>query len=206
MHRRSPRLPAADQGKTAAAARHCFGSRHRPDARHCATHQEAPRAAPKPSARRPGQICREHTHLRRCFLIRTQSRCDGPSASVCAGSGETPLRHVSSTCNQVCLARRWREHRARELVTWNREQSAEPCGDYTDMGGPPMNEFEKLDLYAVKRALMDGARALGFSKLGVTRVEIPEDSRHLLRWLEAGCHGEMDYMQRHGTLRARPQD
>ena len=69
-----------------------------------------------------------------------------------------------------------------------------------------MNEFEKLDLYAVKRALMDGARALGFSKLGVTRIEIPEDTRHLLRWLEAGYHGEMDYMQRHGTLRTRPQD
>jgi len=69
-----------------------------------------------------------------------------------------------------------------------------------------MNEFEKLDLYAVKRALIDGARALGFSKLGVTRVEIAEDAQHLLRWLAAGYHGEMEYMQRHGTLRTRPQE
>jgi len=69
-----------------------------------------------------------------------------------------------------------------------------------------MNEFEKLDLYAVKRTLIDGARALGFSKLGVTRVELAEDAQHLLRWLAAGYHGEMEYMQRHGSLRSRPQE
>jgi epoxyqueuosine reductase len=74
------------------------------------------------------------------------------------------------------------------------------------MGGFPMNEFEKLDLYAVKRALIDGARALGFSKLGVTHVEIAEDAQHLLRWLDAGYHGEMEYMQRHGSMRWRPQE
>jgi epoxyqueuosine reductase len=69
-----------------------------------------------------------------------------------------------------------------------------------------MNEFEKLDLYAVKRALIDGARALGFSQLGVTHVEIAEDAQHLLRWLDAGYHGEMEYMRRHGTMRWRPQE
>lgn len=74
------------------------------------------------------------------------------------------------------------------------------------MGGFSMNEFEKLDLHATKQALTDGARAFGFSKLGVTTVEIDEDARHLLRWLDAGYHGEMEYMQRHGTLRMRPQE
>jgi epoxyqueuosine reductase len=89
---------------------------------------------------------------------------------------------------------------------WNTEQSAEPCGDYTDSGGLSMKEFEILDLYATKQALRDGARALGFSKLGVTEIEIDEDARHLLRWLDAGYHGEMEYMQRHGSLRTRPQE
>ena len=69
-----------------------------------------------------------------------------------------------------------------------------------------MKEFEILDLYATKQALSDGARALGFSKLGVTHIEIDEDARHLLRWLDAGYHGEMEYMQRHGSLRTRPQE
>ena len=69
-----------------------------------------------------------------------------------------------------------------------------------------MNEFEILDLHATKQALIDGARALGFSKLGVTRVEIAEDAGHLLRWLDAGFHGEMQYMQKHGAMRSRPQE
>jgi epoxyqueuosine reductase len=69
-----------------------------------------------------------------------------------------------------------------------------------------MKEFEILDLYAAKQSLIDGARAHGFSKLGVASVEIDADARHLLRWLDAGYHGEMEYMQRHGSLRTRPQE
>jgi epoxyqueuosine reductase len=65
---------------------------------------------------------------------------------------------------------------------------------------------EQLDLQATKQALIAGARALGFGHLGVGAVEIPEDERHLLRWLEAGYQGEMGYMQRHGTLRSRPAE
>jgi len=78
--------------------------------------------------------------------------------------------------------------------------------DYTDAGAQAMNEFEILNLPATKQALIDGARALGFSQLGVTRVEIPEDEQHLLRWLDAGYHGEMDYMPMHGSMRSRPQE
>jgi epoxyqueuosine reductase len=69
-----------------------------------------------------------------------------------------------------------------------------------------MTELREMDLEATKRALVEGALALGFSRLGVASVEIPEDERHLLRWLEAGYHGEMDYMQRHGSMRSRPQE
>jgi epoxyqueuosine reductase len=61
-----------------------------------------------------------------------------------------------------------------------------------------------LDLHATKDALIAGARALGFGYLGVGSLEISEDERHLLRWLDAGYQGEMGYMQRHGTLRSRP--
>lgn len=63
-----------------------------------------------------------------------------------------------------------------------------------------------IDLQEVKRDLKARALACGFGELGVTAVEIPEDERHLLRWLEAGFHGEMAYMQRHGTMRSRPQE
>jgi epoxyqueuosine reductase len=69
-----------------------------------------------------------------------------------------------------------------------------------------MTELEILNLEATKQALVAGARALGFSQLGVANVEIPEDEQHLLRWLDAGYHGEMEYMQRHGPLRSRPHE
>ncbi len=61
-----------------------------------------------------------------------------------------------------------------------------------------------LDLAALKRELVARARELGFAALGVAGIEIPEDERHLLRWLEAGFHGEMGYMERHGSKRSRP--
>jgi epoxyqueuosine reductase len=63
-----------------------------------------------------------------------------------------------------------------------------------------------LDLPAAKRELISRAKALGFAELGVAGVEIPVDEEHLLRWLSAGFHGEMDYMERHGSRRSRPHE
>ncbi len=47
---------------------------------------------------------------------------------------------------------------------------------------------------------------LGFQQIGVAGVTIAEDEDRLMRWLELGRHGTMDYMQRWGRTRARPQD
>ena len=49
-------------------------------------------------------------------------------------------------------------------------------------------------------------RELGFQKIGVAGIELAEDEAHLLNWLDAGHHGEMDYMARHGVRRSRPAD
>jgi len=68
-----------------------------------------------------------------------------------------------------------------------------------------MTEAQPFDLNEVKRELASGAAALGFAAIGVASIEIPEDERHLLRWLDEGFHGEMDYMERHGVMRSRPQ-
>ena len=69
-----------------------------------------------------------------------------------------------------------------------------------------MTDRRPIDLHVAKLELAASARALGFGELGVASVDIPEDEQHLLRWLEAGFHGEMDYMRRHGVLRSRPTD
>ena len=68
-----------------------------------------------------------------------------------------------------------------------------------------MTEAQPFDLNEVKRELASGAAALGFAAIGVASIEIPEDERHLLRWLDEGFHGEMEYMERHGVMRSRPQ-
>ena len=47
---------------------------------------------------------------------------------------------------------------------------------------------------------------LGFQQIGIAGVELGEDEAYLLDWLDAGHHGEMDYMQRHGTRRSRPHE
>ena len=50
------------------------------------------------------------------------------------------------------------------------------------------------------------ARARGFDALGVSGVELGPDSAYFERWLQAGFHGEMDYMWKHGTRRTRPAE
>jgi epoxyqueuosine reductase len=45
----------------------------------------------------------------------------------------------------------------------------------------------------------------GFQQVGISGTDLAEDETRLLNWLDADRHGEMEYMQRHGTMRSRPQ-
>jgi epoxyqueuosine reductase len=47
---------------------------------------------------------------------------------------------------------------------------------------------------------------LGFQQIGFSDIELAEHQRRLEDWLSRGFHGEMDYMQRHGSRRSRPQE
>ncbi len=62
------------------------------------------------------------------------------------------------------------------------------------------------DFSALTDRIKGWGRELGFQQLGISGVELPEDERRLLEWLEAGRHGDMAYMQQHGTRRSRPQE
>ncbi|HEX4647989.1 MAG TPA: tRNA epoxyqueuosine(34) reductase QueG [Steroidobacteraceae bacterium] len=68
-----------------------------------------------------------------------------------------------------------------------------------------MTAADFLDLPSLRRELDERARALGFDAVGVAAIDIPEDERHLIEWLDEGFQGEMSYMQRHGLVRSRPQ-
>jgi epoxyqueuosine reductase len=50
------------------------------------------------------------------------------------------------------------------------------------------------------------ARELGFSQIGVAGVDLSSAEAGLVAWLEAGLHGSMAYMARHGLTRARPAE
>lgn len=49
-------------------------------------------------------------------------------------------------------------------------------------------------------------RELGFSQLGIAGIDLADAEAGLQAWLEAGHHGEMDYMAAHGMKRARPAE
>ncbi|MGL4921604.1 tRNA epoxyqueuosine(34) reductase QueG [Aeromonas sp. 30P] len=50
------------------------------------------------------------------------------------------------------------------------------------------------------------ARELGFDQAGITDTDLRIEEPRLQAWLDAGYHGSMDYMARHGMMRARPHE
>ena len=62
-----------------------------------------------------------------------------------------------------------------------------------------------LDAAALKEAIRQAGRELGFAAIGFAKADTIGAAAHLRDWLAAGCHGEMDYMARHDKLRADPQ-
>jgi epoxyqueuosine reductase len=48
--------------------------------------------------------------------------------------------------------------------------------------------------------------SLGFQAVGIAQADLSAAEPRLLDWLGKGWHGEMEYMARHGALRARPAE
>ncbi len=64
--------------------------------------------------------------------------------------------------------------------------------------------YEQLN--ALKARILSWGHELGFQQLGVTDTQLDEHEKHLLNWLERRFHGDMSYMERHGTRRSRPAE
>jgi epoxyqueuosine reductase len=69
-----------------------------------------------------------------------------------------------------------------------------------------MSETALPDYAALADSIRRWGRELGFQQVGIADIDIREDEERLMRWLDQGRHGAMDYMQRHGRRRARPQE
>lgn len=49
-------------------------------------------------------------------------------------------------------------------------------------------------------------KELGFAQIGISDTDLTEEEPKLQAWLDAGYHGEMDYMASHGMMRARAHE
>jgi len=63
---------------------------------------------------------------------------------------------------------------------------------------------EDESLQTLWRTITAKAQQLGFDQCGVSDVNLGDAEKHLLHWLEKNYHGQMDYMERHGVKRSRP--
>ena len=63
-----------------------------------------------------------------------------------------------------------------------------------------------IDYAALAHDIKSWSRALGFQQVGIADTGLGEHETRLLNWLGAGHHGEMHYMEKHGTLRTRPAE
>jgi len=58
----------------------------------------------------------------------------------------------------------------------------------------------------VEDRIKQWGRELGFDAVAIAGTNLDVEEARLLDWLGRGWHGEMDYMARHGTRRARPAE
>ena len=63
-----------------------------------------------------------------------------------------------------------------------------------------------MDYAALATRIKRWGRELGFQAVGIADTELTDAENRLGEWLRKGWHGEMDYMARHGALRARPAE
>jgi epoxyqueuosine reductase len=62
----------------------------------------------------------------------------------------------------------------------------------------------RRDWAALAASIRQWGCELGFEEIGIADTDLGADEVRLLDWLAKGRHGEMDYMARHGSARARP--
>jgi epoxyqueuosine reductase len=64
----------------------------------------------------------------------------------------------------------------------------------------------KTDYNKLAENIKDWGLELGFQQVGITDTNLARDEKYLLKWLDQAMHGEMAYMQRHGSKRTRPAE
>ena len=68
-----------------------------------------------------------------------------------------------------------------------------------------MNEFSSQEMVSLAMQIKQWGLELGFGQVGITDTDLTVAEGHLQNWLAHDFHGDMDYMQRHGLKRSRPE-
>ncbi|MGA8005706.1 MAG: tRNA epoxyqueuosine(34) reductase QueG, partial [Burkholderiales bacterium] len=63
-----------------------------------------------------------------------------------------------------------------------------------------------MDYSALAAKIKRWGGELGFQAVGIADIDLAAAEGRLAQWLRLGWQGEMDYMARHGALRARPAE
>ncbi|MFM0072678.1 tRNA epoxyqueuosine(34) reductase QueG [Paraburkholderia sediminicola] len=66
--------------------------------------------------------------------------------------------------------------------------------------------FDEAALNALALNIKTWGHELGFGAIGISDTDLSAAEAPLAAWLDAGSHGEMDYMAKHGMKRARPAE
>src|SRR5471030_1948220 len=69
-----------------------------------------------------------------------------------------------------------------------------------------MLEKPEIDFDNLAIAIKAWGRELGFAEIAVADIDLGAAEIGLQAWLDAGLHGEMEYMAAHGMKRARPAE
>ncbi len=59
-------------------------------------------------------------------------------------------------------------------------------------------------MHSLARRIKRWATDLGFQQTGISHTDIGGHESRLLNWLREGMHGDMDFMEKHGSKRTRP--
>ncbi|TAN48925.1 MAG: tRNA epoxyqueuosine(34) reductase QueG [Methylococcaceae bacterium] len=68
-----------------------------------------------------------------------------------------------------------------------------------------MNGVTTPDYPRLAELIKTWGKTLGFQGVGIAGIDLSQAEQRLSVWLAQGLHGEMDYMQRHGAKRSRPE-
>jgi len=61
-----------------------------------------------------------------------------------------------------------------------------------------------IDFNQLAQQIKRWGEGLGFQQVGIADADLSQAEQHLVAWLAQGRHGEMEFMQRHGSKRTRP--